>query len=515
MNLLKRHIVITSAIVLSVSCTKEPFWQAGRGVNGAIGVKVSRCNGLTTKSGSGDGECFDSFAIDSIGREVLMIDGYVSDFCPEDWGDGTKGTIITTSSIDKFWMTAYGNGDWHDNETGAVYTAGSKYFEASKVTKDSGSGVWSIEDSPTWINDVNMSFWSWSGFESPAPGPEPEDTDLTDSQATISYTNDGALDLLYAFNREKRTFNDEGKITDGAGTYKSGKKDAMDIKFSHALAAVRFDVSPLTKEGMTIKSIKFLGVVNKADCEITVGSATADNPFPLSFDWTPQSVSPNKADFTVSFASGDFTETADGVANSMMSMSSSKFLFLIPQEVQGQGITVELTYENAGGTEKTTTASLNHSTPWEAGKYYTYRLKCGSVDLALTGTSPTVSVKNTGTAKAFLRVAIVGNWCMTFSGTPYPVSECPSADIAFTSFHDGADDTITGAGGHWVLNTSDGYWYYSKPVDPGVEVPLFAGYAASTSATHPAGTTLQLTVVGQAVAAGSETDWAGAATVSM
>lgn len=385
---MKRILIILSVIVLSVSCAKEPFWQVGRGYNKVIGVKVTGCNNITTKSVSGDGEFIDTFAIDSIGDQVLMIGCYVSETCPEEMGTETKGKIITTTGIDEFWMTAYGNGDWHDNETGAVYTAGSKYFEASKVTKDSGSGVWSIEDSPTWINDVNMSFWSWSGFESPAPGPEPEDTDLTDSQATISYTNDGSLDLLYAFNREKRAFDDKGEITGGEGTYKSEKKDAMDIKFSHALAAVRFDVSPLKKEGLTIKSIKFKGVLSKADCEITVGSATADNPFPLSFDWTPQSVSPNKADFTVSLAPTDFTETADGEANALMPMSSSKFLFLIPQEVQGQGITVELTYENAGGTEKTTTASLNHSTPWEAGKYYTYRLKCGSVDLLTGGLGP-------------------------------------------------------------------------------------------------------------------------------
>lgn len=249
--------------------------------------------------------------------------------------------------------------------------------------------------------------------------------------------------------------------------------------------------------GLTIKKIEFLGVVNKANCEIRVETATTGNPFPLSFGWTPESTSPNKADFTVSLGSTDFTETADGIDNALMSMSSSKFLFLIPQEVQGQGITVKLTYENAAGTEKTTTANLNHSTPWEAGYYYTYRLTCGSVDLALTGTSPTVNVKNTGSAKAFLRVAIVGNWCMNFSGSLYPVSECPESDITFTSLHNIADDSITGAGRHWVQNTSDGYWYYSKPVDPGVEVPLFAGYSASTSATHPAGTTLKLTVVGQ------------------
>lgn len=509
---MKRILIILAILALSVSCTKDPFRQDGGSRKRAIGVNVSGCNGLKTKSGSGDGEYFESFAIDSIGDQVLMIEGYVSDVCPEDWGAGTKGTIITTSTIDKFRMTAYGEGNWHDNETGTIYTAGSKYFEAKAVTKDSGSGAWSIADSPTWINDVNMSFWSWAGYESPAPGPEPVDTDLSDGKATISYTNDGSLDLLYAFNREKRAFDDRGGITGGEGTYKSEKKDAMDIKFSHALAAVRFDVSPLKKEGLTIKSIKFKGVVNKADCEITVKTATADNPFPLSFDWTPQS---GTADFTVTLAPTDFTETADGEANALMSMSSSKFLFLIPQEVQGQGITVELTYENAGGTQKTTTASLDHATPWEAGKYYTYRLTCGSVDLALTGTSPTVSVKNTGNAKAFLRVAMVGNWCLNFSGSLYPVSECPASDITFTSLHNTADDSITGAGGHWVLNTSDGYWYYSKPVDPGVEVPLFTGYSASTSATHPAGTSLKLTVVGQAVAAGSNANWASAATVSI
>ncbi len=511
---MKRLVFLLVIATAVTSCTKEPFRQAGRGDKKTIGVNVSGCNYVMTRSESGDGELFDSFVVDSIGDQVLKIDGYVSDSCPEGWGADTRGSIITTTGISKFWMTAYGNADWHDNATNTDYSANSKYFEAKVVTKDSGTGAWSIANSPTWINDIGMTFWSWSGFLSPAPGPDPVDDDPTDNKATFSYTNNGTQDLIYAFNREKRKFDSKGNITEGSGTYKSGSKDAMDIKFYHALAAVRFDVSGLKRNGLTIKSIVFKGVVNYADCEITVGTATTDNPFPLSFDWTPKTGTSNKADFTVALASTDFTETADGIANALMPMSSSKFLFLIPQDVQGKDITVELTFTNASGTDKTLTASLNHATPWDAGKYYTYRLTCGSVDLAFTGTSPTVNVKNTGSAKAFLRVAIVGNWCMNLSGSLYPVSECPTSDITFTTLHNTTDDSITGAGGHWVLNTSDGYWYYSKPVDPGVEVPLFAGYSANSSATHPAGTSLKLTVVGQAVAAGSETNWAGAATVS-
>lgn len=519
---IKRILIILSIAALAASCTKDPSRPGGRAGKKAIGVNVSGCKDIATRAQSGDGEFFGSFVIDSIGGQVLKIDGFVSDYCPEETSAQTKASsskITTTASIDQFWMTAYANAEWHDN-TLPDGTDGSRtnpndpgvYISKAKVSKDGTSGEWSIAGDPEWLNGVSLSFWSCRGSAYDDDLPVVNATSY--DKATFSLTNNGKVDWIFAFNTESRTFDARtGEITGGTGTYNTGYKDKMDILFHHALAAVRFDVSGLKNSGLSIKEIALKGVASEAVCSLE-GSSSRD----VSFSWGDYSGS---ATISNEYASTDFTETGlDGTtASALMPMSSDRFFFLIPQAVKDKGITMEITYENAAGTETTVAASLSESAlnhiPWVEGRCYTYKLSAGAVDLALTGTSPTVNVKNTGSTKAFLRVAIVGNWCMNFSGSLYPVSECPTSDITFTDLHNTTDDSITGAGGHWVLNTSDGYLYYSKPVDPGVEVPLFAGYSASTSATHPAGTTLKLTVVGQAVAAGSETSWAGAATVSL
>ena len=285
------------------------------------------------------------------------------------------------------------------------------------------------------------------------------------------------------------------------------------LTFYHALTAVDFKVGAALTRDVTINSLTLSGLKAEGKCTFTPPTTSGKHSADV-ISWTDLA---NTGSYCQTY---DQSVPATAPATDPALGSTNQTFMLIPQTFGPSGNTpaakVTITYN--GDQTKTVALHATGSMAWLPGKKYTYTLTgdlAGEVDLALTGTSPTVNVKNTGSAKAFLRVAIVGNWCMDFSGTLYPVSECPCSDITFTSFHDGADDTITGAGGHWVLNTTDGYWYYSKPVDPGVEVPLFAGYAASTSATHPAGTSLTLTVVGQAVAAGTDTDWAGAATVSL
>lgn len=389
-------ILILSIVGAVVSCTTDPVPQSGRGKK-SIGVNVLESDIASTKSESADAgeQLFDSFVVDTIGGQEIRLDAYVSDFNPDCPGEETKGTITTTSNITKFWMNAYAHDTWYDNEI-PDGTSGSRtnpkpageYFSKKIVSRTStSSSVWSIADSPKWLNDVSMTFWSWAGQaesssnpNNPAPGLTPGDIDLSNNKASISYTTNGNLDLVYAFNKENRKFNEKtGEITEGSGTYNTGYKDAMDIKFHHALSAIRFDISKLKENGLTIKEVTFKGVVNQATCVITADPSKTGNP--LAFAWTPKTVTApetNKADLSMEFnASEDFTATGvDGTTtNALMPMGSSKFLFFIPQTVKDAGIKVVLTYSIGTATETTTSeVALNHEEAWEPGKYYTYKL---------------------------------------------------------------------------------------------------------------------------------------------
>lgn len=514
----KLILLLAASGIVAASCNKEPLEPSDYGKSAGIGVTVSDVNDLTTRSMSGEGALFDSFFVDYVEGQAMRIDAYVSDVCPQSdcVPEPTKGTIATTSGITSFTMDAYANGPWHDNEKadgeqGSITDpnpAGS-YFSAKAVTKGSDS-KWTIADAPKWLNEVELSFWSYVGATPVIPSGS-----TAHNAASFAYTNAGQTDLIFAYNQEKRKFDAGGNITDGSGTYNASYKDKMDIRFHHALAAVRFDVSGLKENGMNIKSVTISGVASKGNCNL---AGTSDNK--MTVTW-PESGLSTPASFTQAYSASDFTETSlDGqTAAALMPMSSDKFFFFIPQKVKDKGMKIKITYTNAAGTDVDSEVSLNHDTQWEAGKYYTYKLNLGDVDLALTGTMPAASVKNTGSVKEYLRVAIVANWCLVDSATStwYPLSECPSVpgsgDVTYTGFHNMADDNIAGAGGHWVRNDDDGYYYYTKAVDPGVEVTLFDGYAARTGAAHIDGTRLRLTVIGQAVAAGTATGWADAAKV--
>ncbi len=489
--------ILAFVCALSASCQKndDGFWFR-KGNTNEIGVLLSDFSIIATRSGDASEQLFDSFVIDSIGDQTIRIDAFVSDFCPEDLGMETKGAITTNSKITQFWMNAYADAAWYDNtipdgNPGSLTnpnTAG-EYFIKKNVSRPStSSSNWSIADKPKWLNDIPMSFWSWSGvdtFSTPDPGLTVNDDH---DEISFNYINNGSIDLVWAFNNEKRAFNNRtGIISGGTGTYNESYKDAMNIKFYHALAAARFDISGLKDNGFTIKKIKFKGVIGQADCTVKVGTGGE-----LDFDWeASSSANISSADLTAS----DFSETGvDGsTANALMPMTSDKFVFLIPQDVQGEGITVEITYENASGEEIVSEASLDHSTPWEAGKYYTYKLSIDdgvSITVSDTVTATlksNVSIKNDGNKSAFVRASIVAYW-VDASGNY--LSNCNYK----------SQGTLVGFNNQskWV-EASDGFFYYNGEVEPDDDIgpSLLTSYAPA--AAPISGATLKMVITAQAI----------------
>ena len=96
-----------------------------------------------------------------------------------------------------------------------------------------------------------------------------------------------------------------------------------------------------------------------------------------------------------------------------------------------------------------------------------------------------VVIKNSGTAKAYIRVAIVGYWCDDKNNVV--------ASWDLSDPQQGTFDSLTGS--NWITG-SDGYYYYSLPVAPGAETgsKLFNSYTVGTSPVNGAHLVMNLVV---------------------
>ena len=105
-------------------------------------------------------------------------------------------------------------------------------------------------------------------------------------------------------------------------------------------------------------------------------------------------------------------------------------------------------------------------------------------------TKKNVTIKNTGTTSAYIRAAVVANWCDTSSKilAPQPVT---------------LENSILGSG--WSRNTTDGYYYYSSSVPAGGSTGALITGSGYTPRDRPAGVPadahLEMTIVCQAVQA--------------
>lgn len=371
----------------------------------------------------------------------------------------TKGTEMTTTGINKpgesFIVDGYGKVSPGPGED-PVMTNHLPGLTASYTSSGTNHWPWSGAD-PKWINESNLHIWSYYPVGAISPDITVNDTSpyTGNTAAFTSYTTDNT-DLLLAYNREFREFekNALGQHdynTDGAITNDIIGSDAFNVKFYHALAAVKFELSSTTS-GADIHSITLCyvnsskqivatgeGIATTGDC-VATGSGSGSGT--VTFDWS--NLDNRKAlhyEFDSSHSvAGGYTSTGAGV------------LFMIPQEASDLSIIVE--FSKNGSTQYYTRIVDFPDVSWEAGYYYTYKLSIGEFHVPGEKMTQLTDVHIQGlknnSGGAFLRpdtaIPIKGVTKMGLATTGYGLGSKSGQTVYMYCNKDGSSNTIPGPG---------------------------------------------------------------------
>ncbi len=345
--------------------------------------------------------------------------------------DGSVSHSTTTGSIKTggFVLNAYAEGEYYFNEYPAEQQGSSAkphsaglYFTKS-VTHSTDHG-WTITDEPRWIDNLPITFWSWNTAAAGVIGTPvciygengtltfsyslPASTASTEPAASqVDATNQ--QDIVFAYNREKRAFNDDGSFY-ASGCEGTGTDEKMDIHFYHALSEVLFAVSPddgTFDRNIEIKSICIKNVYSKGSCTIIGSKLPYESPTDPSegFAWSygedtqthnyaqdynadfsafnsdsPQDFLPERADATEgqdSWHHGTYSDASTSPATTRSIYSSNNKFFMIPQTLPSTAV-LSVTFDN-GGTVTTQDAPIYDSANtganvWKAGYYYKYKI---------------------------------------------------------------------------------------------------------------------------------------------
>lgn len=489
-------LVLSLAVcLLAISSCKRENVPTGS-VSGKIQTKVAMQG---TKSSS--------FANEKINQTIvldesdgLLLQEFVSDNFSQPVGADdirTKGTVITTDNIGKVygqfgmegfldnasdidcpeesWPKVYINGEYKK-------LADDHYVIGGKSTySESSEPAWTLKDGNNqqypWLNNIDFTFWSYAPVEHSGEYAYVSDGEKARGKMAITgyeipTSSEEQKDLLIAYNTRSYPGDDKG--------------DDVNILFRHALPDIYFDVTEISKYGITVENITINGVYNEGNCTVT-SADLYDDDVTKAFSWSPV--------------------TESGTTDFEMEGSSDHF-FMIPQEFSGS-ITISLS------NGKTLTTAL--STNWQAGKYYKYKLTYNGIEISVDddvngNEKENVVIKSTeaSTVKCYIRALIIGNWHQNLGTISEPV---PGAVMAPWSLSDGTFSpslaaTAGTAVNNWVLGT-DGFYYYKYPVYPNTETgtgadgkgtpdKLFKTYTAPEDAPV-AGTYLNLSIVAQAV----------------
>ena len=321
--------------------------------------------------------------------------------------EDTKATAMTTTGLQseaEFGLIAVSDKSYVDNETGTSYSAG-LYFKS--VVKYA-SGNWDTYDSTgssqtdfMWINGQSMHFWSYYPLDGDVdaaaeglrtittPAALSETLTFTYSQPTPTTTFVDATnqkDLIFAGNKETRTFDKDGDITDTSSSNTSYSattdKNDVDIKFYHALSEIRFCVS--TNDGSFDSGLK----ITKVAIANAAGSGSCKFTLPSTFVWSSlgdrttysQNCGALPTATNAEWKVGTYTNTSSVTKNLYTNLNS---FFMIP-ESNLSSVSLEVTFLLPDGTTYVTkNHALTSSDFWEAGKYYTYKI-AASLSTSLT-----------------------------------------------------------------------------------------------------------------------------------
>lgn len=232
----------------------------------------------------------------------------------------------------------------------------------------------------------------------------------------------------------------------------------VDILFHHALTGVKFATKNSPEDAVTIKEVRFTGLIDQGTCTVTptdenggyidtdnhssaaegvvvwsntgkTGNTIKSGAYPLDADGKNILVNFTGSSFDTK---GAFPESfaKAGNTNNLNDGDATQTFWLIPQTMnESVKLTIEYTVkgssETTDGTWTIDFGKALKDVVWKAGQIRTYTIKVDDVNVKIeddvtiegnenngfTGSSKTnVLITNTGNTDAFIRAAIVGQW---------------------------------------------------------------------------------------------------------
>lgn len=263
--------------------------------------------------------CSNDFVVKEAAQEAI---GFENMFVDNSTRSVVDPSFSNSNMFDKFHVYGYVEGAplFDSANTGVV------------VTKNGNAWTYPSEQTQYWIAGADYNF----NAVAPATGwtkkVATDATDVTDAtQTTLSFTNNGITDLLYA------TAIAEGKV--------AGQNNDVAFTFRHTLSKVKFSFEnayDATNSTIRVKDIKIMDAYKTGD--VVLMAATATTPTA----WSNQA----KADgFVLDFGMATDDQATDAKENVEVAFAcdetyeSQNELFMIP----GAGAT-DVTVTNANGT---------------------------------------------------------------------------------------------------------------------------------------------------------------------
>lgn len=491
---------LASAMVLSVSCEKDPLRKPGS-VSRIVPVVKSVETRASQEDAGLSGKLVSQRVVSSadgfdLVEMVYENDGPLSDAC------NTRGEVVTTETLRDFNIDAYAEGQWHDNTikdgdpgsltqpnaAGLYFTAGCSGSNAAgwSLDKTTGPAREGTGGELYWLNNVPMTFWSYNIKQ---PVRSASDSRKASFEYTVKSDVSQQEDLLFAYSEETRKYHDDG---DDYGTLQSqsstsGASDEnVNIWFYHALSSVQFLEKESLSEDYRISKIELQNIKNSTECEITAtGNQPAAGSPNISFahDLTGSS----SVSFSQTYEANDASLDIPS-GSSLFKPSDSKTFIMIPQTRTDSKLKVTFTY--TGTPSSTTSPVFDFNGTWDAGYFYVYKIDLtGNVHVKiLESCSSTVKsdvkFQNTSNVNEYVRAAVIANW--------YDASG--NIVAAWDKTRDGGFTRGSG----WDEGT-DGFYYHTSPVATQATTSnLFDSFTKPTAAPVT-GAHFEMTIMVQAV----------------
>ena len=488
-------ILSVAALSLFTACDDDIDHGGFGGKNGrntlsfGVGVCTPTTPRLSTRaiplSSGEDGE-EPLFLIESVTpMEELFFDAP----CTPATQSATRGTPVYSENFDavnegKFYAVCYSSDCGKTGSgTDEAYTDDT-FYDTGKHEFTGSAGAYShtYKDEMHWPSDKTLHFF----FEAPSQEEEQLSCDkitrYTDGRIKFDYTMAATdavdqKDLLFGYLKLTMDMYDE----------KQKKDEAIEVPFHHALCAVKFNFTSNydDKNAAKITKIEIQNVYSQGVCTVaTDGKVTwtnVDGSEAVSSTYTgitPQTYIDNQGD-GYDFPEQFYSETNLEVPTTTNSLNDKNFTHtfnLIPQTRAAGDVTFVIHYtigDDEAEKERTVSPTIN----WTAGNIYTYTLTINDAAVTVSESGGALLTTNSGNVTEYQRVALAANW-VTTDGTI--VASQPLSSDWLTGLPTGS----TGSGARWALGT-DGYYYYSHPVQPG-NAAAVSLYTARTTPEAPA-----------------------------